>query len=149
MIIGLLLLGQAGLGAGVWIEIAVHDLKTEGMFSSEERRLARALGAHWETYLVLRDAVPEDGIIVCNLPISKSLSGALQEMILLQSLRHSLHPRVVREMDIDAAEVRAAFPGALRLYVCDFAPDSGPPLDELLTRIERTDLIELWTVPRD
>ena len=130
-IVALVLLWQAG--AGVWLmgELLVRDLRTEGMFDTEEGRLRRAFAEHWETYSELRQRVPEDGVIYCNLVHPLGHEKALASGFLLQRLRHSLHPRVVRGFDFRNPVHRATLPAdpPANFFICDL----GARDDAMLT----------------
>ena len=147
--------------AGAWrmVDLGARDVQREGQFETEEERLARALEPHWETLqmlrahvpeVVLRDGVPGNGLVYCNLYADEYSVDAEADVILLDRLRHALHPRIVRALDFRKPRDRGTLPPQVPpgVFLCDFKPslDGEPPAP--FESVAVTDLVELWGVPQ-
>jgi hypothetical protein len=137
------LLWQAAAGIRWMGTSFAGHVRTEGLFDTEEQRVARALGPHYETLNLLRERVPEDGLLYCNL-VRTSGPEALDDAFLLNRLRHALHPRYVHGLDFREPRLRRTLVPTTTFYVCDFAPGAGSPPPAPMKLPEKTRRVELW-----
>ncbi len=125
----------------------VRDVATEGMFETEELRLQRALGEHWETFVALRDNVPEHGTVFLNLERMADHPKAVESAFLLMRLRHSLHPRAVWGFDFHNAALVASVAGEQDLGVCLIDPEEGEAPPSTWTQVAGNERFQLWRAP--
>lgn len=139
---------QVVAGAERMLAYGRADWGREGMFETEEQRVARAFGDYYEELCLLRERVPENGVVFCNLLSPEGHPNATRDVFLLNRLRHALHPRFVAGLDFRDAAQRATLPADPpdHMFVCDFDPGAGERPPEPLVRLAQTARFELWGV---